>query len=70
MSFSLHCPQATTLSLKSLQSEDVFKCSTLLFQVDQSGVEEFNLTSDGEFNAVKSLVLGKVHGESESSSFE
>ncbi|XP_075878371.1 contactin-associated protein-like 4 [Nelusetta ayraudi] len=30
-------------------------------QVDQNDIEEFNLTSDGEFNTVKSLVLGKVH---------
>ncbi|XP_030258291.1 contactin-associated protein-like 4 [Sparus aurata] len=30
-------------------------------QVDQNAREEFNLTSDGEFNAIKSLVLGKVH---------
>lgn len=35
----------------------------LPFQVDQEAVEEFNLTSDGEFKAVKSLVLGRVHGE-------
>uniref|UniRef100_A0A671VXK1 Contactin associated protein like 3 n=1 Tax=Sparus aurata TaxID=8175 RepID=A0A671VXK1_SPAAU len=35
-----------------------------LLQVDQNPREDFNLTSDGEFNAVKSLVLGKVHGES------
>ncbi|XP_073348011.1 contactin-associated protein-like 4 isoform X1 [Pagrus major] len=30
-------------------------------QIDQNAREEFNLTSDGEFNAIKSLVLGKVH---------
>lgn len=35
----------------------------LPFQVDQEAVEEFNLTSDGEFRAVKSLVLGRVHGK-------
>lgn len=35
----------------------------LLFQVDQEAVEEFNLTSEGDFQAVKSLVLGRVHGE-------
>lgn len=33
------------------------------FQVDQEAVEEFNLTSDGEFRAVKSLVLGRVEGK-------
>lgn len=35
----------------------------LPFQVDQEAVEEFNLTSDGGFRAVKSLVLGRVHGK-------
>uniref|UniRef100_A0AAQ5XLB2 Contactin associated protein like 3 n=1 Tax=Amphiprion ocellaris TaxID=80972 RepID=A0AAQ5XLB2_AMPOC len=29
--------------------------------IDQNAREDFNLTSDGEFNAVKSLVLGRVH---------
>uniref|UniRef100_A0A3Q4I1I8 Contactin-associated protein-like 4-like n=1 Tax=Neolamprologus brichardi TaxID=32507 RepID=A0A3Q4I1I8_NEOBR len=32
-----------------------------LFQIDQNAREDFNLTSDGEFNAIKSLVLGRVH---------
>uniref|UniRef100_A0A8C6PFL9 Contactin associated protein like 3 n=1 Tax=Nothobranchius furzeri TaxID=105023 RepID=A0A8C6PFL9_NOTFU len=31
------------------------------FQVDQNARENFNLTSDGEFNAIKSLVLGRVY---------
>lgn len=31
--------------------------------MDQEPVEEFNLTSDGEFRAVKSLVLGRVQGK-------
>ncbi|KAM3604938.1 uncharacterized protein V6R79_018355 [Siganus canaliculatus] len=30
-------------------------------QIDQNTKEEFNLTSDVEFNAIKSLVLGRVH---------
>ncbi|XP_072219994.1 contactin-associated protein-like 4 [Leuresthes tenuis] len=30
-------------------------------QIDQNGREEFNLTSEGEFSSVKSLVLGRVH---------
>ncbi|XP_071402445.1 contactin-associated protein-like 4, partial [Centroberyx affinis] len=30
-------------------------------QIDQNPREDFNLTSDVEFNAVKSLVLGRVH---------
>uniref|UniRef100_A0A3Q1GPN3 Contactin-associated protein-like 4 n=1 Tax=Acanthochromis polyacanthus TaxID=80966 RepID=A0A3Q1GPN3_9TELE len=29
--------------------------------IDQNAREDFNLTSDGEFNAIKSLVLGRVH---------
>ncbi|XP_035771199.1 contactin-associated protein-like 4 [Neolamprologus brichardi] len=32
-------------------------------QIDENAREDFNLTSDGEFNAVKSLVLGRVHGK-------
>lgn len=35
----------------------------LPFQVDQEAEEEFNLTSDEEFRAVKSLVLGRVDGK-------
>ncbi|XP_031726504.1 contactin-associated protein-like 4 isoform X2 [Anarrhichthys ocellatus] len=31
-------------------------------QIDQNPREDFNLTSNGEFNAIKSLVLGRVHG--------
>lgn len=34
-----------------------------MFQIDQNAREDFNLTSDGEFNGIKSLVLGKVHGK-------
>ncbi|XP_044222865.1 contactin-associated protein-like 4 isoform X1 [Thunnus albacares] len=34
-------------------------------QIDQNAREDFNLTSDGEFNAVKSLVLGRVHESDE-----
>ncbi|CAG5896362.1 unnamed protein product [Menidia menidia] len=33
---------------------------TVSVQVDQHPREDFNLTSDGEFNALKSLVLGRV----------
>lgn len=39
------------------------------FQIDQNAAEDFNLTSDGEFNAIKSLVLGKVHGRETGSGF-
>ncbi|TKS79421.1 Contactin-associated protein-like 4 [Collichthys lucidus] len=31
-------------------------------QIDQNAREDFNLTSDGEFSAIKSLVLGRVYG--------
>uniref|UniRef100_A0A3Q3NJL1 Contactin-associated protein-like 4 n=1 Tax=Mastacembelus armatus TaxID=205130 RepID=A0A3Q3NJL1_9TELE len=34
-------------------------------QVDQNSKEEFNLTSDVEFNAIKLLVLGRVHNSGE-----
>uniref|UniRef100_A0AAQ5XID0 Contactin associated protein like 3 n=1 Tax=Amphiprion ocellaris TaxID=80972 RepID=A0AAQ5XID0_AMPOC len=34
---------------------------SLHYKIDQNAREDFNLTSDGEFNAVKSLVLGRVH---------
>ncbi|XP_029905626.1 contactin-associated protein-like 4 [Myripristis murdjan] len=34
---------------------------TVSVQIDQNAREEFNLTSDVEFNAIKSLVLGRVH---------
>uniref|UniRef100_A0A667X1L7 Contactin associated protein like 3 n=1 Tax=Myripristis murdjan TaxID=586833 RepID=A0A667X1L7_9TELE len=33
----------------------------IFFQIDQNAREHFNLTFDVEFNAVKSLVLGRVH---------
>ncbi|KAJ7986956.1 hypothetical protein DPEC_G00333750 [Dallia pectoralis] len=33
---------------------------TVSVQIDQHGREDFNLTSDTEFNAIKSVVLGKV----------
>lgn len=35
----------------------------LFLQIDENAREDFNLTSDGEFNAVKSLVLGRVHSK-------
>ncbi|CAJ1073054.1 contactin-associated protein-like 4 [Xyrichtys novacula] len=31
-------------------------------QIDQNPRDDFNLTSDGEFNAIKSVVLGRVRG--------
>ncbi|KAM7400115.1 hypothetical protein PAMA_004694 [Pampus argenteus] len=34
-------------------------------QIDQNAREDFNLTSDGEFNAIKSLLLGKVYDSGE-----
>ncbi|KAM3850375.1 contactin-associated protein-like 4, partial [Diretmus argenteus] len=34
---------------------------TVSVQIDQNAREDFNLTSDGEFNAIKTLVLGRVH---------
>lgn len=46
-----------------LSGDYTFKKMCWLFQIDQNAREDFNLTSDGELNAIKSLVLGKVHGE-------
>uniref|UniRef100_A0A3B4U295 Contactin-associated protein-like 4 n=1 Tax=Seriola dumerili TaxID=41447 RepID=A0A3B4U295_SERDU len=37
----------------------------LFFQINQNAREDFNLTSDGEFNAIKSLALGRVHDSAE-----
>lgn len=37
--------------------------SFILFQIDHNAREDFNLTSDVEFNAIRSLVLGRVSGE-------
>ncbi|XP_027147664.1 contactin-associated protein-like 4 isoform X1 [Larimichthys crocea] len=31
-------------------------------QIDQNAREDFNLTADGEFSAIKSLVLGRIYG--------
>lgn len=43
---------------------DYFVLKPLTFsQIDQNAREDFNLTSDMEFNAIRSLVLGKVHGK-------
>ncbi|XP_041849072.1 contactin-associated protein-like 4 isoform X2 [Melanotaenia boesemani] len=33
-----------------------------VFRIDQNSKEDFNLSSEGEFSGIKSLVLGKVHG--------
>ncbi|KAK5889491.1 hypothetical protein CesoFtcFv8_015492 [Champsocephalus esox] len=35
--------------------------ASVSLQIDQNPREDFNLTSDGEFNGMKSLVLGRVH---------
>uniref|UniRef100_A0AAQ6ICF3 Contactin associated protein like 3 n=1 Tax=Anabas testudineus TaxID=64144 RepID=A0AAQ6ICF3_ANATE len=32
----------------------------IIFQIDQNAKEDFNLTSDVEFNSIKSLILGRV----------
>lgn len=34
-----------------------------MFQIDREAREDFNLTSDEEFNGLKSLTLGRVQGE-------
>lgn len=35
----------------------------IIFQIDQNAKEDFNLTSDVEFNSIKSLILGRVQGK-------
>lgn len=50
----------STLKIKGWTKANLF---ISFFQIDQNAREDFNLTSDGEFNAIKSLVLGRVHGE-------
>ncbi|XP_036938988.1 contactin-associated protein-like 4 isoform X1 [Acanthopagrus latus] len=54
--------RARSLSDGQLHTVTIRRLSdSVSLQVDQNPREDFNLTSDGEFNAVKSLVLGKVH---------
>ncbi|XP_071773431.2 contactin-associated protein-like 4 [Centroberyx gerrardi] len=38
---------------------------TVSVQIDQNAREDFNLTADVEFNAIKSIVLGRVHESDE-----
>ncbi|KAM7409799.1 hypothetical protein PAMA_001340 [Pampus argenteus] len=38
---------------------------TVSIQIDQNAREDFNLTSDVEFNSIKSLILGRVHESDE-----
>ncbi|KAG7242295.1 hypothetical protein INR49_023970 [Caranx melampygus] len=45
-----------------LPSTDV---THIVFQIDQSAREDFNLTSDVDFNNIKSLILGRVHESGE-----
>uniref|UniRef100_A0A667WN70 Contactin associated protein like 3 n=1 Tax=Myripristis murdjan TaxID=586833 RepID=A0A667WN70_9TELE len=46
---------------QAIFSEDLRVKDLIFFQIDQNAREHFNLTFDVEFNAVKSLVLGRVH---------
>ncbi|XP_031414922.1 contactin-associated protein-like 4 isoform X2 [Clupea harengus] len=41
------------------------QAENLYIQVDQNEQEDFNITSDVEFNAIKSVMLGKVHDSGE-----
>lgn len=55
---------ALAMNRHDAQCANNFNCGLLcLLQVDQHAKEDFNLTSDTEFNAIKSIVIGKVHGE-------
>uniref|UniRef100_A0A3Q3E1Q7 Contactin-associated protein-like 4 n=1 Tax=Labrus bergylta TaxID=56723 RepID=A0A3Q3E1Q7_9LABR len=52
-----------TTALNKFESFSKGICSFFFFsQIDKNPREDFNLTSDGEFNAIKSLVLGRVLG--------
>uniref|UniRef100_A0A3Q0QTJ7 Contactin associated protein like 3 n=1 Tax=Amphilophus citrinellus TaxID=61819 RepID=A0A3Q0QTJ7_AMPCI len=48
-----------SISYSLTGTDEIYFC--VRFQIDQNAREDFNLTSDGEFNAIKSLVLGRVH---------
>lgn len=55
---------ASSSSLNYEPSRAVYhECLLMCFQIDQNAKEDFNVTSDVEFNGIKSLVLGKVHGK-------
>uniref|UniRef100_A0A3Q1IPJ8 Contactin associated protein like 3 n=1 Tax=Anabas testudineus TaxID=64144 RepID=A0A3Q1IPJ8_ANATE len=45
-----------TIFLHLLKSNGTY----IIFQIDQNAKEDFNLTSDVEFNSIKSLILGRV----------
>ncbi|XP_076014929.1 contactin-associated protein-like 4 [Genypterus blacodes] len=51
---SLSNGQLHTVSIRRL-------ADAVWVQIDQNPREEFNLTTDAEFNAIKSLVLGRMH---------
>uniref|UniRef100_A0A674DGC8 Contactin-associated protein-like 4 n=1 Tax=Salmo trutta TaxID=8032 RepID=A0A674DGC8_SALTR len=67
----LHSPSSESVNCLFLNSQfdHSTKCLQVLFcnlfQIDQHEREDFNLTSDAEFNAIKSVVLGKVHESGE-----
>ncbi|XP_048874781.1 contactin-associated protein-like 5 isoform X1 [Brienomyrus brachyistius] len=41
------------------------QADALSVQIDQNTREEFNVTSDNEFNAIKSIVIGKIYDNSD-----
>ncbi|KAM9844451.1 contactin-associated protein-like 4 [Aulostomus maculatus] len=55
---SLANGQLHTVSIRRL-------ADSVSVQIDQNAREDFNLTFDGEFNAIKSLVLGRVYDSDE-----
>uniref|UniRef100_A0A671YUM3 Contactin-associated protein-like 4 n=1 Tax=Sparus aurata TaxID=8175 RepID=A0A671YUM3_SPAAU len=59
----LHC---LSVSLLSTCFAFTFTVVTyIIFQIDQDAREDFNLTSDVEFNNIKSLILGRVQESDE-----
>uniref|UniRef100_A0A8C5NHN6 Contactin-associated protein-like 4 n=1 Tax=Gouania willdenowi TaxID=441366 RepID=A0A8C5NHN6_GOUWI len=56
----LQQPLKSNVNVLMTKKKSLKKCC-FCFQIDQNVREEFNLTSDEEFNGIKALVLGKIH---------
>ncbi|KAM7388159.1 hypothetical protein PAMP_024357 [Pampus punctatissimus] len=67
LSFSTNQSPALLLYINSFYREylalliNKHDVTYIMFQIDQNAREDFNLTSDVEFNSIKSLILGRVH---------
>ncbi|XP_058268680.1 contactin-associated protein-like 4 isoform X3 [Hemibagrus wyckioides] len=62
-------PDVFRSSMKNLANGQLHRVSirraleSLSIQIDQNAREDFNLSSDVDFNAIKAIVIGKVHDE-------